>query len=180
MKFWNCVVWRDRLWIQHWCNVLNVNGRQHIKTLHATLWMTSNPPEHLQTEVQWVWPPVAGWDGCANAPLVANSTDQSFLQIWKSECLQIPEDFLPKLCRNTQLTSVETNVANWQQAKAIVPCYTFHALFLIAWLADGDSLMCCIVRMGRQIARMFSTFSLWGSLFLMKVKKKMMMTTRTN
>ncbi len=26
----------------------------------------------------------------------------------------------------------------------------FHALFLIAWPADGDSLMCCIVSMGRQ------------------------------
>ena len=33
--------------------------------------------------------------------------------------------------------------------------------------ADGDSLMCCIVIMGRQIAKMFSTFSLGGSLFLM-------------
>ncbi len=44
---------------------------------------------------------------------------------------------------------------------------SFHALFLIAWLADGDSLMCCIVMIGRLIARMFSTFSLWGSLFLM-------------
>ncbi len=43
----------------------------------------------------------------------------------------------------------------------------FHALFLIARLADGDSMMCCIVTMGRQIAKMFSTFSLWGSLFLM-------------
>ncbi len=43
---------------------------------------------------------------------------------------------------------------------------TFHALFLIAWLADGDSLMCFIVTMGRQIAKMFYTFSLWGSLFL--------------
>ena len=30
---------------------------------------------------------------------------------------------------------------------------SFHALFLVAWLADGDSLMCCIVRMGRQIAK---------------------------
>ncbi len=37
---------------------------------------------------------------------------------------------------------------------------SFHALFLIAWLADGDSLMCYIVTMGRQIAKMFSTFSL--------------------
>ncbi len=49
-------------------------------------------------------------------------------------------------------------------------CWTvwaFHALFRVAWLADGDSLMCCIVMMGRQIAKMFSTFSLWGSLFLM-------------
>ena len=44
---------------------------------------------------------------------------------------------------------------------------TFHALFLIAWLADGDSLICCIVMMGRQIAKMSFTFSLWGSLFLM-------------
>ncbi len=31
--------------------------------------------------------------------------------------------------------------------------YTFHALLLIAWLADGDSLMCYIVMMGRQIAK---------------------------
>ena len=37
---------------------------------------------------------------------------------------------------------------------------TFHALFLIAWVADGDSLMCCLVMMGRQIAKMFSTFTL--------------------
>ena len=36
----------------------------------------------------------------------------------------------------------------------------FHALLLIAWLADLDSLMCCIVMMERQIAKMFSTFSL--------------------
>ncbi len=35
-----------------------------------------------------------------------------------------------------------------------------HALFLIALLTDGDSLMCCIVMIGRQIAKMFSTFSL--------------------
>ena len=40
------------------------------------------------------------------------------------------------------------------------PHYSFHALFLIAWLADGDSLMCCIVIMGRQIAKMFSISSL--------------------
>ncbi len=43
----------------------------------------------------------------------------------------------------------------------------FDALFLIAWLADGDSLVCFIGMMGKQIAKMFSTFSLWGSLFLM-------------
>ncbi len=35
-----------------------------------------------------------------------------------------------------------------------------QAFFFIAWLADEDSLMCCIVTMGRQIAQMFSTFSL--------------------
>ncbi len=40
----------------------------------------------------------------------------------------------------------------------VVPA--FHTLVLIAWLADGDSLMCYIVTMGRQIAKMFSTFSL--------------------
>ena len=45
---------------------------------------------------------------------------------------------------------------------------TFHVLFLIAWLAGGDSLVCYIVMMGRQIARMLYTFSLWGSLFLMR------------
>ena len=28
--------------------------------------------------------------------------------------------------------------------------------------------MCCIVKMGRQIAKTFSTFSPWGSLFLMR------------
>ncbi len=44
-----------------------------------------------------------------------------------------------------------------------------RAVFLIAWLADGDSLMCCIATMGRQIAKMFSTFSLWGSLILMPI-----------
>ncbi len=39
---------------------------------------------------------------------------------------------------------------------------SFHTLIPIAWLADGDYLMCCIVMMGRQIAKMFYTFSLWG------------------
>ena len=34
---------------------------------------------------------------------------------------------------------------------------TFHALIPTAWLADDD---CQDVRMGRQIAKMFSTFSL--------------------
>ena len=37
---------------------------------------------------------------------------------------------------------------------------TFHALFRIAWLADGDSVMCSTVMMGWQIAKMFSTFPL--------------------
>ncbi len=37
---------------------------------------------------------------------------------------------------------------------------SFHALILIAWLADEDSLICYIVTMGRQIANMFYTFSL--------------------
>ena len=43
----------------------------------------------------------------------------------------------------------------------------FHPFTLIAWLADGDSLMCYIFTIGRLIARMFSTFSLWGCLFIM-------------
>ncbi len=43
----------------------------------------------------------------------------------------------------------------------------FHPFILIAWLADGDSLMCYIVTMGRLIAQMFSRFSLWGCLFIM-------------
>ena len=43
----------------------------------------------------------------------------------------------------------------------------FHVIILIAWLADEASLMCNIVTMGRQIAEMFSTFSLRGCLFLM-------------
>ncbi len=47
----------------------------------------------------------------------------------------------------------------------LIATMTFHTLFLIPCLADGDSLMCGIVMMGRQIAMMFSTFSLWGSLF---------------
>ena len=37
---------------------------------------------------------------------------------------------------------------------------SFHALIPIAWLADGNSLMCYIVTMGSQIAEMFSIFSL--------------------
>ena len=37
---------------------------------------------------------------------------------------------------------------------------TFHAFIPIAWFADEDSLVCCIVMMGRQIAKMFYTFSL--------------------
>ncbi len=48
--------------------------------------------------------------------------------------------------------------------------YAFHAFVPIDWLADKDSLMCCIVMMGRQIAKMCHTFSLWGSLFLMLTK----------
>ncbi len=51
----------------------------------------------------------------------------------------------------------------------------FHSFILIAWLADGDSLMCYIVTMGRQIAKMFSTFSLWGCLFIMVQRKLMHM-----
>ena len=47
---------------------------------------------------------------------------------------------------------------------------SFHALFLIAWLVDVDSLMCCIVTMGRLIAKMSPTFSLWGYLFLMSFR----------
>ncbi len=35
---------------------------------------------------------------------------------------------------------------------------SFHALLLIARLADGDSLMCYIVTMGRQTAKMFLYF----------------------
>ncbi len=38
--------------------------------------------------------------------------------------------------------------------------HSFQTLLLISWLADGDSLMYCIVTMGGQIAKMFSTFSL--------------------
>ncbi len=51
----------------------------------------------------------------------------------------------------------------------LLPSYflSFHPFILIAWLADGDSLMCYIVMMGRLIAQMFSTFSLWGCLFIM-------------
>ncbi len=30
---------------------------------------------------------------------------------------------------------------------------------IIVWLSDEDSLMCCIVMMGRPIAKMFATFS---------------------
>ena len=45
--------------------------------------------------------------------------------------------------------------------------YAFHALFLIARQADEDSMTSYIVTMGRQIAKMLSKFSLWGSLFLM-------------
>ncbi len=46
----------------------------------------------------------------------------------------------------------------------------YPCLLLIAWLTDGDSQMCYIVMMGRQIAKMFSTFSLWGFLFLMEIR----------
>ncbi len=38
----------------------------------------------------------------------------------------------------------------------------------VAWLADVHCLICCIVLIWRQIAKMFSTVSLWGSLFLMR------------
>ena len=47
----------------------------------------------------------------------------------------------------------------------------YHAFILIAWLAEEYSLMCCIATMGRQIAKMFYAFSLWGSLFLMLKNK---------
>ncbi len=36
----------------------------------------------------------------------------------------------------------------------------FHAIILIAWLADEASLMCYIVMMGSLIDKMLSTFSL--------------------
>ena len=36
----------------------------------------------------------------------------------------------------------------------------FQALFLIAWLADEDFLICCIVTNRRQIAKMFYTFNI--------------------
>ncbi len=41
---------------------------------------------------------------------------------------------------------------------------TFHALIPIHWLADEDSLMCCIVMMGRQIAQMFYIHFLYKDL----------------
>ena len=63
--------------------------------------------------------------------------------------------------------STELQCESWICIFGVKHKNTFHALFLIAWLADRDSLMCCIVRMGSQIAKMFSTFSLWGSLFPM-------------
>ncbi len=47
--------------------------------------------------------------------------------------------------------------------------FTFHPFILIAWLADVDFLMCYIVMMGRLIAQMFPTFSLWGCLFIMNL-----------
>ena len=37
----------------------------------------------------------------------------------------------------------------------VLICPAFHALIPIAWLADEDSLMCCIATMGRQIALYF-------------------------
>ena len=49
--------------------------------------------------------------------------------------------------------------------------HSMHFSLFIEWLADRDSLMCSTVTMGRQIAKMFpmfSTFSLWGSVFLME------------
>ena len=48
---------------------------------------------------------------------------------------------------------------------SLTPCFSrhsvqsFHALIPIAFLADKDSLMCCIVPMGRQIAKMFYTIN---------------------
>ena len=59
----------------------------------------------------------------------------------------------------------------WASVRGLyAPCFfSFHGLFLGAWLTDGDSLMYCIVMMGRQIAEMFYTFSLRGSLFLMRI-----------
>ncbi len=58
-------------------------------------------------------------------------------------------------------------IKNLLKFPAQILCYgekcngmSFHAPIPIAWLADEDSLMCFIVMMGRQIAKMFYTFSL--------------------
>ena len=44
--------------------------------------------------------------------------------------------------------------------KYLLDSDSFHAHILIAWLTDEDSLRCYIVTTGRQIAKMFYTFSL--------------------
>ncbi len=58
---------------------------------------------------------------------------------------------------------------------------TFYAVIPTAWHCNSNSVsiycytnwpVCCIVTMGKQIVKMFYTFSLWGSLFLMKMKWK--------
>ena len=60
--------------------------------------------------------------------------------------------------------SDQKNFSNVDGCRQTSPSHTnvnpFHSLFLIAWQVDGDSLVYYIVMMGRQIAKMFSTFSL--------------------
>ncbi len=54
----------------------------------------------------------------------------------------------------------------YQVMRMVTPYHSMH-LSPYPWLADEDSLTCCIVMMGKQIAKMFFTISLEGSLLLM-------------
>ncbi len=83
--------------------------------------------------------------------------------------LKYTSDFLKSCTKNRWNQNLTSGCWHQNSTKR----HQFHTLFLIAWLADGDSPMCCIVMMGSRIADMFSTFSQRGYLFLMSSKRLM-------
>ncbi len=80
-------------------------------------------------------------------------TPRNIIDMKIQKCTDSVREGRYQLVTNTNCT----NPLLFQDICGIDP---FHPFVLIAWLADGDSLTCYIVMMGRLIAQMFSTFSL--------------------